>query len=121
MGTGRKCRITPLIRGSLMIRSNRSASSLMLSLGRDVNRCHKGGGGSGSAGMSFSRTKITYSGGLPIDRRILEISHHSQRNGKRIIPAKRLGLAGISPYNVPLAPKGWNARRRIQSVDATAG
>src|ERR1700694_430552 len=90
MPTGRRCRTTPLIRGSRAMASNRSPSSLTLRRGRDVNRCHSGRGGSGSAGRSFSSTKMTKAGGAPIDRRTLEISHHRYRNGKRIIPSSRL-------------------------------
>src|ERR1700694_4250995 len=74
------------MRGSRAIASNRSPSSLRLRRGLDVNRCHSGRGGSGSAGRSFSRTKMTKAGGAPIERRMLEISHHRYRKGKRIMP-----------------------------------
>src|SRR5258708_58618 len=86
MATGRRGSTTPLIRGSRAIASNRSPSSVTLRRGRDVKRCHSGRGGSGSVGRSLSRTKMTNSGGLPNERRSLEVSHQRERNWTMIRP-----------------------------------
>src|SRR6266480_7097306 len=94
--TERRWRTTPLIRASRAIASKRSPSSRTLSRGLAANRCHNGRGGSGSVGRSSSRTNTTNWGGLPIERRTLETSHHSQRKGNSSTPAP-LGAKSRAP------------------------
>src|SRR5213593_31373 len=85
--TDRRWRTTPLIRVSRPIASNLSPSSRMLSRCLPAKRCQNGRGGSGSAGRSSSTTNRTNnSGGLPTERRTLEMSHHSQRKGYSSTP-----------------------------------